>query len=70
VHASPVLQPAVTTPVPSCTQPVGETHVSVVHTLPSSQLTVPVPTHAPFVHVSVMVQASPSLHVVPSDACG
>jgi hypothetical protein len=54
--------------LPSCTQPVGDTQLSAVQTLLSSQLIVPLPTQLPLAHASVMVQASPSSQVAPSAA--
>src|SRR5207247_5347080 len=44
------------------TQPVAGSQLSVVHTFPSSQLGAGPPTHVPPLHVSFVVQASPSLH--------
>jgi len=45
-----------------CVHPVPESHASVVHGLPSSQLTAGPPWHEPPLHASLEVQASPSLH--------
>src|SRR5712692_9715361 len=45
-----------------CTQPVCVLQVSVVQTLPSSQLGAGPPTHVPLAQVSLVVQAFPSLH--------
>src|SRR5205807_2570107 len=45
-----------------CTQPVCVLHVSVVQTLPSSQLGAGPPTHVPLAQVSLVVHAFPSLH--------
>jgi hypothetical protein len=42
--------------------PAPESHESFVHTLPSSQLGGAPPTHVPPEHVSLVVQALPSLH--------
>jgi hypothetical protein len=64
------MQPAVMMPVPSCTQPVGETQVSVVQMLPSSQLAAPPPTQLPLLHTSETVHASPSSQEVLSAALG
>jgi len=44
------------------TQPVAGLQVSSVHTFPSSQLGDAPPTHLPPLHLSLVVQASPSLH--------
>jgi len=44
------------------TQPVAELQVSSVHTFPSSQLGDAPPTHLPPPHLSLVVQAFPSLH--------
>jgi hypothetical protein len=46
----------------ACVQPVAGLHESVVHTLPSSQLSGGPPTHAPPEQASPFVQALPSLH--------
>src|SRR5437660_1576257 len=43
-------------------QPVAELQVSSVHTFPSSQLGDAPPTHLPPPHLSLVVQAFPSLH--------
>ena len=43
-------------------QPVAELQVSSVHTFPSSQLGDAPPTHLPPLHLSLVVQAFPSLH--------
>src|SRR5438034_599443 len=59
VRASPLLQGAV---LFVWTQPVAGLQLSVVHTFPSSQLGAGPPTHVPPLHVSFVVQASPSLH--------
>src|SRR5205809_500697 len=59
VQASPSLHGAV---LFVWTQPVAGLQLSVVHTFPSSQLGAGPPTHVPPLHVSFVVQASPSLH--------
>src|SRR5213593_4070653 len=46
-------------------QPLAGSQVSIVHTFPSSQLTV-LPAHWPAAQASAPVQALPSSHVVPS----
>jgi hypothetical protein len=45
-----------------CTQPEAGLHESFVHPLPSSQLGGTPPLHVPPPHVSLVVQAFPSLH--------
>src|SRR5204862_167524 len=59
VQASPSLHGAV---LFVWTQPVAGLQLSVVHTFPSSQFVAGPPTHVPPLHVSFVVQASPSLH--------
>src|SRR5207247_1180427 len=59
VQASPSLHGAV---LFVWTQPVAGLQLSVVHMFPSSQLGAGPPTHVPPLHVSFVVQASPSLH--------
>ena len=52
------------------TQPIAGLHESSVQGLWSSQRVEPLPAQTPPLHVSVMVQAFPSLHVVPFGALG
>ena len=52
-----------------CAQPVAGLQVSSVHGLPSEQLTVEPPRHAPPTQVSLTVQASPSLHAAELLVC-
>jgi hypothetical protein len=51
---------------PSCTQPVADSHVSAVQTLPSSQFGASAPVHVPELQVSTVVHMSPSSQLVPS----
>jgi hypothetical protein len=51
-------------------QPVAGTHESSVHELLSSQFGGAPPTHAPPAHASLVVQALPSSHDVPSARAG
>jgi hypothetical protein len=53
-----------------CVTPPAGVHPSVVHGLPSSTGTTPVPLHVPPWHLSIGVHALPSLHVVPSGFAG
>jgi hypothetical protein len=64
-HVSPAVQalPSVHGPgVGGLAQPLAGLHVSAVHTLPSLQLGAAPPTQVPAAHVSLRVQALPSLH--------
>lgn len=58
VHALPSLHAAV---LFVNTHPLAGLHESLVHTLPSLQVSAPLPMHCPPEHVSVVVQALPSL---------
>jgi hypothetical protein len=58
VHRLPSLQALV---LFACAHPLAGTQLSVVQTLPSSQLGAAPPTHAPPAHVSLVVHALPSL---------
>jgi hypothetical protein len=57
-------------PTPLCAQPVAGTQVSAVQMLLSSQFKAGPPTHAPFVHTSVVVHALLSSHPVLSGMFG